>query len=171
MIVADAHRRDQAGEREEPRRHQHALPEPREIDCAANNHTGECDRDQTRDPRERIVDRRTDTALRRIDGSQNRRGERRHGDRQPEAEHHESGQHLRPEVERLGRAGHQQIADRRDQRPDRHEKSWTVNACQRAEPAGQQERQHRDRQGGQTRRRGRQAGGLLKEQPQYEHAE
>ena len=65
-----------------------------------DDHAGERDRDQTGDPRHRVVDRRADAALRRIDRREDRRRQRRHRDRQPEPEHDQAGQHLRPEVER-----------------------------------------------------------------------
>ena len=99
--------RDEPGDREQRRRHQRALPETREIDLRRpNDHTGERDRDQARDPRHGVVDRRADAALRRIDRGQDRRRQRRHRHRQPEPEHHQARQHLRPEVERLARHHH-----------------------------------------------------------------
>ena len=83
------------GDGEQHRDHDRAVPEAGEVHWPRNpgfagradDHADERHRDQTGDPRHRVVDRRTDAALRRVDGGEDRRRQRRHGDRQAEAEH------------------------------------------------------------------------------------
>ena len=132
LVVADARPTKSAPPpRRAPRPHTRpAGIRAKSID-AADDHTREGDRDQSGDAGDRVVDRRADPALRRIHRGQNRRRQRRHRHRQPEPEHHQAGQQLCPEVERLVDA-----STSADNRPPRSAGRQPCRAAARACPPG-----------------------------------
>ena len=93
------------------------------------------DREQAGDARDRVVDRGADAGVALIDVAQDRRGQRRHGAGEADAEHQHAGQHLGDVGGVRAHAQHQQESGGGDQRAEGHEPARPVFAGQAARDA------------------------------------
>jgi hypothetical protein len=88
-----------------------------EIQRAADDRRQRGDRKEARDACDRVVDRRCDARTRRVGGSQDRRGERRHRDRETESEDDHGGEDLPPVVEISADEQQEKASHRHDEGP------------------------------------------------------
>src|SRR5687768_10997870 len=100
LRILDPDRRHDAAEREQRGGRDRGAMEAREIELP-RDHTGERDREQTGDARDRVVHRGSDARLFFRDRAEDRARERRDGDREADADDDDSGKELGPILERL----------------------------------------------------------------------